>query len=332
MNKPLMHKSLEAIRRQYGRSMLLFITDKCPVGCRHCSVDSRLDSPTIKDFKLFTEIIDWMKSQAKFEVIGISGGEPFIEKKGLMYCVEKFHNENKSVVIFTSGVWGKSPRTPKWIVSVLKKCNTIYLSTDGFHEANITDTCFINAIKAIVDAGCWLVIQTLEQDDVGQSYRHVEQLLIKALGHHYGKFAEINLIKPLANGRGGNVFSLPKQHYGRDLGTCSLVRNPMIRYDGQISACCNEDVIMGKGPDQLRRHINSSKQISAAITDLQDNLLLKSIGGVGVGSLTHHPEFSDLANQRFANNCSLCWRMLKRQTLNQSSDRLLNLISMMEIS
>ncbi|ODS24517.1 hypothetical protein AB835_03505 [Candidatus Endobugula sertula] len=332
MNKPLKHDSLEVIRRQHGQSMLLFITDKCPVGCQHCSVDSRPDSPTIKDFSLFTEIVDWMKLQSRLEVIGISGGEPFVEKKGLIYAVEEFHKANKSIVIFTSGVWAKSLQTPKWIVSLLKKCNTIYLSTDAFHQDNITDACFMDAIKTIVNAGCWLVIQILKQDEIKPSYYHVQELLAKALGDHYTRFSEINLIKPLTNGRGKDIFPSVKQYYGRDLSSCSLVRNPMIRYDGQVSACCNEDVIMGKGPKQLRRYITSAKQITSAINDFQANPLLKSIGGVGIGALTLHPQFSDFTKQRFANNCTLCWRMLNRQTPSQPADKLLNLISVMEVS
>ena len=53
-------QEIEDIRNERGRSTLLFITDRCPVGCAHCSVDSRRDSPTITDFELFGEIVEWL--------------------------------------------------------------------------------------------------------------------------------------------------------------------------------------------------------------------------------------------------------------------------------
>ena len=75
-------QAIDDIRNERGRSTLLFITDRCPVGCAHCSVDSRRDSPTITDFELFGEIVEWLVAQ-DHDVIGTSGGEPFVERRGL---------------------------------------------------------------------------------------------------------------------------------------------------------------------------------------------------------------------------------------------------------
>ena len=79
----LTHAEVERCRRKPGESVLLFITDRCPVGCAHCSVDSRSDSPTISNFDLFAQLLDGICEQTDLQVVGISGGEPFAERRGL---------------------------------------------------------------------------------------------------------------------------------------------------------------------------------------------------------------------------------------------------------
>ena len=127
-------QAIDDIRNERGRSTLLFITDRCPVGCAHCSVDSRRDSPTITDFELFGEIVEWLVAQ-DYDVIGISGGEPFVERRGLSLAARRITEEGKRLVVYTSGVWAKRPDPPAWIAEVLDRSTTVFLSTDAFHQA-----------------------------------------------------------------------------------------------------------------------------------------------------------------------------------------------------
>src|SRR2546421_2554616 len=95
---------VEFARRTRGRSVLLFITDRCPVGCAHCSVDSRADSPSIADFALFGQIVDAICARPEVRVVGISGGEPFVERRGLTLAARKLFQASKDIVLYTSGV------------------------------------------------------------------------------------------------------------------------------------------------------------------------------------------------------------------------------------
>ena len=53
---------VERLRSEPGRAALLFITDRCPVGCLHCSVDSKPNSPKITDRPLFESVIDGLEA------------------------------------------------------------------------------------------------------------------------------------------------------------------------------------------------------------------------------------------------------------------------------
>lgn len=181
------HIDVDKVRHERGKSMLLFITDRCPVGCAHCSVDSRSDSPMIRDFKVFEEIIRWMCSNTDLQVIGISGGEPFVEKKGLIFASELIEKANKKQIIFTSGIWAKSNKPPIWIRQVLARCICVYLSTDAYHATSVKDDYFMRAAETIAAEGTWMIIQVLNDKNMVE---RVEMLLHKTFGEGFKDFAE----------------------------------------------------------------------------------------------------------------------------------------------
>ena len=324
----LKHDEIEKIRGARGRSMLLFITDRCPVGCGHCSVDSRPNSPTISDFDLFSKIVDWICHQPSIEVVGISGGEPFAERRGLLHASRRFAASGKAQVVFTSGVWAKGNGPSPWVNKVLAQCSCVYLSTDAFHAASVSDAQFVRAAVTIAAAGVWIVVQVL---DYGVDCERAEKLLRDAFGETWSEHAELNVIQPLTNGRGASCFERDAHVRGLSFGPCSLVRSPMVRYDGLVTACCNESVIQNLGPSRLRRRAMTEETLTAAVDGFHADSLLRVIGDVGLGALTEHPRFADLAERQFASNCQLCWEMLNRAPDPAESDPLIHAIAALNV-
>jgi organic radical activating enzyme len=321
-------QEIEDIRHERGRSTLLFITDRCPVGCAHCSVDSRRDSPTITDFELFNEIVEWLVAQDD-DVIGISGGEPFVERRGLSLAARRITEEGKHLVVYTSGVWAKRPDPPAWIADVLYRCTTVFLSTDAFHQDGVGDASYVNAARAIQRAGAWIVVQVLEVDDMVDRAR---DLLRAAFGDAWEDFAELRPLTPLTAGRGADVFMRCKHQPGHSFAPCTMLASPMIRYDGVVTACCNESVIMGRGPKALRRKARNREELTAAMSAFHNDPLLRAIGGVGPGALTKHPRFADLADEPFTSICDLCWKLLHRTADDAAPDPLVAAISLVLVA
>lgn len=315
------HAAIERVRARRGRSILLFLTDRCPVGCAHCSVDSRGNSPTIADFDLFGRILDWIAREDAFDVVAFSGGEPFVERRGLTLACDRLAAAGKRIVLFTSGVWARQARTPAWTRRVLEQSTTVYLSTDAFHMSHVTGDDFVRAARQVATSGAWLVVQGL---DDATTRRRIEELLARAFGPEWPARAEVNLNAPLANGRGAALFFPPAHTPGADFGPCTLVRNPMVRYDGTVVGCCNEDVLMGRGPARLRRRAETAQGFAEAARAFHDDPLLRVIGDSGFGALTRHPRLNDLGDACFANNCDLCWKALDRMEGRGPPDRLMS--------
>jgi organic radical activating enzyme len=322
----LRQSDIERVRSTRGRSALLFITDRCPVGCAHCSVDSRRDSRTITDYALFEEILAWLCAEPSLEVVGISGGEPFVERRGLTLASRRLSEAGKLQVIYTSGVWAAAQAPPAWIIEVLGRCSCVYLSTDAFHAMRLSEERYVRAARAVAAAGAWIVVQVIGRD---QMVEQAERLLRVAFGPGFTDFCELKITPPVTRGRGSQVFTTAEPIPGHAYGPCSLALSPVVRYDGLVTGCCNESVVMDMGPARLRRRAGTSAEVAMAVTGFHADPLLRAIGTAGLGALTSHPRFADLAEARFSDKCQLCWKMFARSPQAPEPDRLLETINML---
>ncbi|MEV0122535.1 radical SAM protein [Streptomyces sp. NPDC050703] len=316
----LTHRDILAIRRNRGSSVLLFLTDRCPVGCAHCSVDSRPDSPRITDFALLESLVDELAAMPELTMVGISGGEPFVERRGLTLAVRRLSDAGKHVVIYTSGFWAASPRAPEWIDRLLPLTTAIYLSTDAHHVNGQGPERFVNAARVIARTGVPIVVQCIDE---GDSLAATRASLTEALGPGWPERAELIPTHGLPHGRGAAHYAWQQRTAGRDFGPCDVVDATVVRYDGRVTVCCNESVIMGAGPAALRRDATDGPAVGRAVREFHDDDFFRAIGSVGPGALTALPLHRDLADREFSSICGLCWAMTKRRTGGNRHDALL---------
>ncbi|NMM00337.1 radical SAM protein [Paraburkholderia sp. RP-4-7] len=306
LREPLLTAAnIDTARQTEGRAAGLFLTDRCPVGCSHCSVDSRKDSPTIQDFAKFAQMVETLANRNGLQLVAITGGEPFVERRAISYAIECLDRHRKQIVVFTSGVWA-SNTVPRWILSQLQKVNTVFLSTDAFHNERLTDQAFVRAARAVADSGCWIIVQVLGFEDMNAN---AHRLLECAFGNDYALYSEVVSSRPLPYGRGAAHFRFDRLHNAETFGACRLLSSPLIRYDGQVLACCNEQVVTGQGPSRLRRHCKTSQEANSALDEFELDPLFSAMRRVGVGPLVYHPKFTSLKNKRFKSICDLCWEI-----------------------
>jgi hypothetical protein len=315
----LTQEIIDEARSTRGATALLFLTDRCPVGCAHCSVDSRADSPKITDYALFEQVVEAL-CESGYWLLGISGGEAFVERRALGYATRRLTEAGKEISIVTSGVWAVSDQPPDWIRQVIRRCGSLVLSTDTFHADELPAETFIRAARAIAAEGTWLVAQVIDQ---GDGVSQAEAMLTRAFGPAWTDFAELNITRLLPHGRAAGLMQITATARGRDFGACRVARSPVIRYDGTISVCCNETVIMGGGPDALRRRGRNRAEISAALDGLRRHALLQVVADAGPGVLTLDPRLRDLGEPRYTSICELCWLISDRLGAAAADDPLL---------
>ena len=299
---------LEETRRTPGRSCLVFLTDRCPVGCAHCSVDSRPDSPRITDHRLFGDVLSGVLSVPGLELIGVSGGEPFVERKALTHLVRECAAAGRRIVIYTSGFWAAGG-TPRWVGEVLASASAVVLSMDAFHSSAITESALDRVVDAVLAAGCSLIVQTVDVPGSREPARRFAERWADAAP---GGTIELNLVPPLSTGRGRVAFAglppLPRRALS-DWGKCGLLTAPVVRYDGLVVACCNEAVLMGAGPERLRRRCRTGAEVAEAITALRTDSLLECLRTAGTASLAQLPWAEAGRDASYGSICEACWEL-----------------------
>ena len=301
---------IEQARRQPHRTALLFLTDRCPVGCGHCSVDSRPGTPNL-DLDLLGRLVDGLCAVPDLAIVGVSGGEPFVERRGLTLAVDRLTGAGRQVVLYTSGVWAGDAQPPDWIDRVLRQSAHVVLSTDGYHAARLPSGRFVAAARAVVAAGTRLSVQVV---DLPGAHAAADDLLGQAFGPTWAEQVELRRVPLLPYGRAAGQPDLSTSgRPGAWFGRCPVATSPVLRHDGQIVGCCNEQVLTGHGPATLRRRVTTADQTVAAFADLRADPHLRSVSQIGLGPLTGLTGLTDLATREFTDPCQLCWAIARRR-------------------
>jgi hypothetical protein len=301
---------IDAIRVQRLRSALLYLTDRCPVGCAHCSVSALPRGARPADAELLESLVDGICASASITLVGISGGEPFTERRALQEVTSRLSAAGKRLVLYTSGNWGRDDGTaPPWTRAVLTRAATVVLSTDRYHADRIPPARYVAAVTAAAAAGSWIAVQT-----TGPA-ASAERLLTSAFGNSWRDRAEIRVTTLLSRGR---ATSLPAPggattagRPGRDYGPCRLASAPVIRHDGRLTACCDENVVTGHGPAHLHATARTAAGLARHLAAFRDDPYLAIIAAAGPGALTRLPRYREIGDSYHDDICSACWALLR---------------------
>ena len=305
---------ITSLRRTPGASVLLYLTDRCPVGCGHCSVSALAGGPTVTDLPLLASLVSGLAARPGLRVVAVSGGEPFAERRGLTLAVHGLVGAGKAVVAFTSGFWAGPGQVPAWIGRVLAEVSTVFLGVDDHHADRLGPDRLRWAVEAVADAGCRLVLQVIDRPGQQEQAR---RLLYDVLGAGWRERAEILPTELLPWGRAARLFAAPAGRPVTAFGPCLPACAPTVRYDGTVTGCCNEQVITGGGPAALRRSAvgatgdGSGSGSGAGLTAVLDGSagapLLRVRAGTGPGALSGLPGFEKLSAGRYPGVCDGCW-------------------------
>jgi len=306
-------------RRVPGRTALLYLTDRCPVGCAHCSVDASGSSPRVADHMGLDHLVRELVASPDLRSVGISGGEPFVERRALTSAVGIITDAGKLVVPYTSAAWSRT--VPSWIRRVLERSAAVVLSTDTFHDAGVTQRQVRVAAEAIVNAGARLIVQVV---DVGESVRRAVDLVVDCFGEASSDVADVHVVPLIGVGRGADVLTVQRRHTVDQLPPCRAAASPVIAYDGRVTPCCNEALINGEGPVTLRPRIADAAELPHVVRAVTSAPLISMMRTAGPAAVASLPGFTDLAARSHRSLCDFCWQAHERSTtLTDEEERVL---------
>ncbi|MEA2191709.1 MAG: hypothetical protein QOI73_1830, partial [Solirubrobacteraceae bacterium] len=296
----------EARRRRPGVMMGVILTDRCPVGCNHCSVSALIDDAGPDVNPAFGEQISQLAALTSLEVVFVTGGDPFAHLDELERTVGELVARGKRVVLHSAGYWGADRSIEARARALLARVDTLVLGVDLYHRIGVSDDALAGAMRMASEAGCWIVTQVIVGPRQPDHRCYALRMLEAAFGPEWQRHAEIAENPPLDTGRAARIdrFAARPSRAGR----CELVNRPMLRFDGEVTACCNEAVLQGAGPPGLHRTI-ATGGVDAALDALAGDPLVRLVEALPTGAAYELvSSVAGVAPQPVAGTCDACWR------------------------
>lgn len=220
---------------QMKKNLSILYTNKCPIECRHCSVDAG----PLRDTKLSPENI--LPHLSEFHDFGIreirfTGGEPLLFIDELKEIAGECRQIGWSQVVFSNGFWASTIDSANQYALQLREMGIgkVVLSTSIFHAEYVPLKNIRTAVDALKSAGVQTSILVMRHHEKTPEYYSIV-LNVKLTGvyYEYYKFVPEGRGKRLSNEK---IYKEETKHV---LNTpCPLQAQTHINFNGDVFPCC----------------------------------------------------------------------------------------------
>lgn len=240
-------KLQEIIDWSYHFHQLVYVslTQKCPITCRHCFVES---GPRREEQVPLNEFASWIKEMADHPVVQaivFSGGEPFSHPAALKSGLAACNAAGKYSIVCTSGYWAKTPELAGRFLDGYPPFRSLWLSTDVFHEEFVPLQYLRVAVEVAAKRGIDVFFQIVDDDPENSEFMRRFQA---AVGDDVATKEKIYIVPLAGVGRGRDVAQNPLVELGREQLSnvqdvpCPWLGAPWVHEDSWMCACPNVDV------------------------------------------------------------------------------------------
>ena len=191
---------------RYKDRVILLVTDKCAMYCRHCMRKRRVGLREDSFFDNFEDILNYIRNHEEISDIVLSGGDPLlVSDEKIDFVLEKIRNARKDCIIriHTRTLCTLPQRITPRLCEILKKYFPIYLNTHFNHWAEITPE-VQQSSSMLADSGIPLGCQTVFLKGVNDDYDILYRLFLSLLKirirpyylHHPDPIKGISHLKP----------------------------------------------------------------------------------------------------------------------------------------
>ncbi len=187
LNDPL-HEDIDSplpgVTHRYPDRVLLLVTKKCSMYCRHCTRRRSVGCDESGFNKgNFLNAVEYIKKHREIRDVIISGGDPLVLSDSTIEFILKTLSKVETVEIIRIGT--RTPvvlpqRITDELINIIKKYQPVYINTQFNTPDEITD-CSRNACCKLADAGISLSNQTVLLKDVNDCSHIMKELMHKLL-------------------------------------------------------------------------------------------------------------------------------------------------------
>jgi len=257
---------LERLRATPHAAVAYLMTERCTAACRHCSVRATATSAPAAPVE---RVRAWVRSIGEApatRVLGITGGEPFLEREALSAALEEARAAGLQTVVYTNAYWAPSASKARQVLAGLPPIDLIQFGADRFHGEFVPLENLRHATEAALELDCGVWFQICDTEWVSYAAE-----LKSAIGERAWEACDVSLVPILSVGRAAdNAFDEDQTEVPIPEGGCAALATPMVRPDGSVIACCSEHAYVADRPGLTLGHLEETPYaeiVARALTD-----------------------------------------------------------------
>ena len=234
---------------RFGFHKLVYIrpTQFCPASCRHCSARSDPSTQHTADVAMLEKWVTAISSMPELEWIGVEGGEPFAAPAQLevILRIAAAHGVQRSVL--TNAYWAKDEHRAREVLSNYPKINFLIISADEFHDEFIPLSRVVAALRAAQGRVDRLGVQMC----MGPEYQSFREKFDRLAGTELLENIEIieTPLQYIGRAVDTQIMEQPQDSHELPDSICHFLGTPVLREDGTLVACCQQDAVLSKQPN-----------------------------------------------------------------------------------
>ncbi|WP_329124137.1 radical SAM protein [Streptomyces sp. NBC_01465] len=228
------------------------ITRRCPLHCKHCSTSSMLDSEEYPE-EMFRRFATTFTTGNRPEFVLMSGGEALLRPR-LVKDVADISRAVGARSHILSGLYfaakdknyATTGRIPRSLRPAIDAVDHFSASLDFFHEEEVPRKAVFRVLRELLEEGKHV---SLQLTGTGPDDPYLEGLTAEVRREFDDRVPM--LVAPVSPHGRADAWLLKQVQLPRttvDPAPCSVSAWPVIGFNGQVTACGNQDVMDGKVP------------------------------------------------------------------------------------
>lgn len=231
--------------RHFGRCLIVQITAQCPLACAHCSVSSGPERTEQFTTEALTALIHDIADDGRTELVVFTGGEPFLKPERLATALAAVRAAGLRAGITTSASWARTEERARKMLESLPHdvISELAVSADRHHLPFLSLDHVRNGISAALSLGihvnAFICLDSEADDFLEQFSAYMGPDIVARIGvrialtHVAGRAAQRPEFKGLRR---------PVPYAELLDAPCNSPAAPAIRPDGQVMACCGDNM------------------------------------------------------------------------------------------
>ncbi|WP_271220658.1 radical SAM protein [Streptosporangium carneum] len=236
-----------ALRPVPAAAVLMAITRRCPLRCRHCSTGSL---PTSQEHPghPFLRLAGTFTPGDRPELVMLTGGEPLLRPR-LVRSLAETAAASGSRTMILSGMFF-APRIPPAIGEAIEAADHFSASLDAFHEEEVPRESVFAVMRTLLARGKDLSFHVTgagPEDpylrDVTSAIRREFDDRVPVLVSRVQPVGRARALPPNASPAVRDTAPQEERETQARVLPCAMAAWPVVGFDGTITACCNQDVV-----------------------------------------------------------------------------------------